>query len=337
VSAARDFWLASGHHLLDRDAAGRLSVTDEFFKAYLARPELVPPGDACAAERRLHAALLAAPRRMVTSAEIAAISDEDARENWQMMIAWRDHLAGHDTLEAAYLDIVRRGIRFPQLFLDQLVNLILRNILSDCGDAFVVRAAELLFRPQKLRAGNGVVIASDAEITPASGPHPESPLYLLLGVQTAGDVELLGEANAASYWARSDRFDMALDLWSGGRGAAALAEVMTRWLSHLLGIDVAIEPLARLDGVAFTWYVGLDTEASRIGELLWNDEALDDTTRSHLVGLYRLTFADPSVMMEKTRGEPVYLLAATTADGVLRLKPQNLIAGLPIRLEEGVH
>jgi hypothetical protein len=47
VSALRDFWLSCGHHLLDRDAAGKLLVTDEFLKAYLARPELVPPPEAC--------------------------------------------------------------------------------------------------------------------------------------------------------------------------------------------------------------------------------------------------------------------------------------------------
>ena len=46
----KDFWLSSGHHLLDRDERGHLVVTDEFLKAYLARPELLPPADACAAE-----------------------------------------------------------------------------------------------------------------------------------------------------------------------------------------------------------------------------------------------------------------------------------------------
>ncbi len=46
MSARRDFWLSSGHHLLDRDADGRLLVTDEFLKAYLARPELLPPPEA---------------------------------------------------------------------------------------------------------------------------------------------------------------------------------------------------------------------------------------------------------------------------------------------------
>jgi hypothetical protein len=337
VRAAPDFWLSSGHHLLDRDAAGWLTVTDAFLKAYLARPELVPPDDACAAERGLHAALLADPRRTVASAEIAAIADADARENWQVMIGWRDHLLSHETLEAAYLTIARRSIRFPHIFIDQLVHLILRGMLEDCDDVLVVRAAELLFRPQKVRASDGFLIASDAEKAPASSPHPESPLYLLLGVQTPADVELLTEANAKDYWTRSDRFDMALDLSAGQRGTAALADVMTRWISHLLAVDVAIEPLPRLDGVEFPWYVGLDAEASRIGEMLWNGELLDDTTRHHLVGLYRLTFADPSHMMEKVRGEPVYLLAATTADDVLRMKPQNLIVGLPIHHEEVVH
>ena len=53
-----DFWLSCGHHLLDRDDGGGLLVTDEFLKAYLARPELAPPPDACIAERTLHAATI---------------------------------------------------------------------------------------------------------------------------------------------------------------------------------------------------------------------------------------------------------------------------------------
>jgi hypothetical protein len=337
LRASRDFWLSSGHHLLDRDATGWLELSDEFLKVYLARPELVPPSDACAAERRIHAALLADPRQLIALPDIACIADADARENWQMMIAWRDHLKSHETLEAAYLDIARGSVRFPQIFIDQLVHVILRNILDDCEDAFVVRAAELLFRPQKLRSGDGILIAGDAETPSKPGRHPESPLYLLLGVQTEADAEWLDETNAGSYWARSDRFDMALDLTFGQRGSAALGDVMARWISHLLAIDVAIEPLAELRNVPFSWYVGLDAEASRIGEALWNGDHLDDAARAHLAGLYKLTFADPSHMMEKVRGEPVYLLAATTVDGVLRLKPQNLIVGLPIHHEEAVH
>ena len=42
-------------------------------------------------------------------------------------------------------------------------------------------------------------------------------------------------------------------------------------------------------------------------------------------------------MIEKVRGEPVYILAAATADDILRLKPQNLVTGLPIRQTEVVN
>src|SRR5580704_1295996 len=135
-----DFWLSCGHHLLDRNAAGRLLVTDEFLKAYLARPELVPPPEACAAERGLHDALLRDPQQAVAAARVAAIADADARENWEMMIAWRDHLVKHRTLEAAYLEIVRRNIRFPHVLMGHLMQPILRNMLEGCEDAFMLRA-----------------------------------------------------------------------------------------------------------------------------------------------------------------------------------------------------
>ena len=65
------------------------------------------------------------------------------------MLAFRDHLIGHRTIEAAYLDIVRRGIKVPHLFINQLVHVILRNALDDCDDPYVLRAAELFFRPQR--------------------------------------------------------------------------------------------------------------------------------------------------------------------------------------------
>jgi hypothetical protein len=147
----------------------------------------------------------------------------------------------------------------------------------------------------------------------------------------ASEVDMLDDATAASYWERSDRFDMALDLTAGQRGLVALGAVVRRWLSHLLAIDVAIEPLSELRDVPLAWYVGLDSEATRIGDTLWNDSDLDGETRSRLVGLFRLTFRNPEDMIEKVRGEPVYLLAAMTADEVLQLKPQNLVTGLPIR------
>jgi hypothetical protein len=337
LSNGRDFWLSCGHHLLDRDATGKLLVTDEFLKAYLARPELVPPPEACAAERNLHDALLRDPRQPVEASQVAAIADVDARENWEIMIAWRDHLVKHRTLEAAYLEIVRRNIKFPHIFFGQLIQAILRNALDDCDDAFILRAAEMFFRPQKLAIQEGSVTAIDEETESLLGRQLRSPLVALLGLPAIDEVDILDDATADSYWERSDRFDMALDLSAGQRGLAALSDVVRCWLSHLLAIDVSIELSTELRDAPLSWYVGLDSDATRIGDAMWIGGDLDDAMRARLIGLYRLTFRNPADMIEKVRGEPVYLLAAMTADEVLRLKPQNLLTGLPIRHEEAVN
>jgi Family of unknown function (DUF6352) len=331
-----DFWLACGHHLVDRDAGGGLRITDEFLKAYLARPELAPPADGSPAERALHATVLAEPRRPVTPAQIAAIADHDARENWQVMLAFRAQLLQHSTLEAAYLDIVRHNRKVPHIFLNQIVQLILRNILDGNDDAFVLRAAELCFRPQRLALHESALIAADEETLAGLGGRPPSPLVSMLGLPAAAEIDVLTEDNAADYWRRSDLFDLALDLTAGRRGHDALAEVVKRWIAHLLGLEVAVEPLQALQDAAFSWYVGLDAEGTRLCDALWQGEDLEDAAQASVVGLYRLMFADPSVMLEKVRGEPVYLMAAMTADKVLRLKPQNLITGLPLRQLEAV-
>jgi hypothetical protein len=337
VSAARDFWLASGHHLLDRDAAGNLPVSDQFLKAYLARPEILPPPEACPAERQLHDALLKDPRRPVEASRVAAIADADARENWQVMIDWRDHLVTHGTLESAYLAAIRRSIRFPNAFIGHLTQAILRNALDGCEDAFTLRAAEMFFRPQKLAMEEDSIIAIDEETASLLDRPVRSPLTALLGLRSTTDIDMLSDLTAPSYWERSDRFDMALDMAAGRRGLAALGDVVVHWISHLLAIDVVVEPLAELNNEPWSWYVGLDSEATRIGDSIWNGNDLDDATRAKLVGLFRLTFLDPANMIEKVRGEPIYLLAAATADDILRLKPQNLLTGLPIRRAEAVN
>ena len=64
----REFWVASGHHLTRRADHGGLVATPELIMAYLARPELMPPADACDAERDLHASLMADPLRTVSAA-----------------------------------------------------------------------------------------------------------------------------------------------------------------------------------------------------------------------------------------------------------------------------
>jgi len=321
-----DFWLSCGHHLTDRGAGGGLLVSNEFLKAYLARPELNPPEEACAAERRLHGALLADPRRRVDPAEIERIADADARENWALMIAFRDHLLRHPTLEAGYLDLMRGKVgNTPPLFLNQLVHVILRNVLDGCDDPFVLRAAELLFRPQRLTLQEGALIVADEETIAGIGAAPLSPLVSMLGIPAAAQIDILTEDNEQSYWSRSDRFDMALDLSVGRRGAAALGTVIAQWVRHMLSLEVAVEPLSEMRDVPLTWYVGLDAEGTRIGDALWRGDALDEMTRSRVAALFRLTFANSGTV------DAVYLILAMNAEKQLRVKPQNLLTGLPAR------
>jgi hypothetical protein len=333
----RDFWLSCGHHLLDRDEGGGLLVTDEFLKAYFARPELAPPPEACTVERTLHAALLADPRRPVSAKDIAALADADARENWALMIAFRDRLLRHRTLEAAYLAMVRDGLAgTPPIFLNQLVHVILRNVLDGCEDPLQLRAAELFFRPQVATLHEGSLLAADEETISGTGTTPLSPLVSMLGLPAASDIEVLGEENAASYFGRSDQFDMALDLTAGRSGLAALARVIERWVRHVLAVEVALEPLTEVHEAVLSWYVGLDSEGTRIGDLLWNGEPLDEATRGRVVGLFALTFRDPAVIAEPVGDNPVYLILAMSSDRIVRLKPQNLVTGLPIRHLEAV-
>jgi hypothetical protein len=328
----KDFWLSCGHLLTDRDAGGGLVVTDELLKAYLARPELRPPPEACLAERRLYDALFGEPRRRIMADEIAAIADADAQQNWELMIAFRDRLLHHKTLETAYLDLVRHGVGdTPPLFLDQLVHVILRNVLDGCQDPFVLRAAELLFRPQRMTVHEGSLIAADAEMIAGSRAVPLSPLVSMLGIPAGAEIDVLVDDNASTYWARSDLFDMGIDLTAGRRGLAALGEVMSRWVRHMLSVEVKIEPLTEMRDVEFTWYVGLDAAATRIGNALWNGDALDDEIRSSLVGLYRLRFSGAVDTAETIKGAPVYLILAMSPDKILRMKPQNLLTGLPVR------
>lgn len=311
-------------------------ATDEFLKVYLARPELTPPPEACVAERTLHAALLAEPRRAVPAGEVAAIADADARENWQVMLAFRDHLTGHRTIEAAYLDIIRRGIKVPHLFINQLVHVILRNALDDCDDPYVLRAAELMFRPQRMTLHEGSLIAADEEAISGKSDTPVSPLVSMLGIPAEAEIDVMNDDNAEHYFDHSDQFHVALDLTGGRRGLQALSSAIARWVGHLLGVEVEVEPLTEMRETKLSWYVGLDTEGTKIGDALWNGEDLDEATQARVVGLFQLAFRDPDVVTEKVKGEPVYLILAMDKDKVLRLKPQNLVTGLPIKHLEAV-
>lgn len=331
----KDFWFACGHHLLDRDEAGRLLVTDAFLKAYFARPELLPPDSACETERRLHHELLMHhPRRPVTKEEIAAMDDADARENWTFMIEFRDLLLSSPNLEAAYLALARGGAgSTPPIFMNQLAQAVLRNALDGEHDPFVLRAAELFFRPQRATFHEGTILLADAESVELHEQNRHaSPLLAMLGGPAVTELDILTESNAENYFARSDAFDMVLNLGGDGRARRALATAMRAWIRHLVAVEVEIEPVDRIEDDNWTWFIGLDAEATRICNALWNGQELDADTAERIIALFRLGFSDPREAPPEVGARPVWLVLAMTPDRTIRMKPQNLVAGLPHRV-----
>lgn len=332
----REFWVASGHHLTRRADHGGLVATPELIMAYLARPELMPPDDACAAERSLHQGLLADPLRAVSKADLAAIADADARENWTFMMAFRDRLLAAPSLEAMYVGLARNGAgELPPIFLAQICHLILRNALEGCDDPYVLRAAELFYRAQKAAVHDGTLLLADAEVVEAQHEAQQdlhaSPLTAMLQPQPAfGEIDVMDDANAWTYWSRSDAHAMAMNLGGNPKARDGLCRVIERWVAHLLGLAVTVEAVSAIEDRDWRWFVGLDSEGTRIGNALWNGETPGGKAIEQIAALMRLTFADPRFVDRRVGDKPIYLILAMDRDRVVRLKPQNLVAGLPL-------
>ena len=331
-----DFWNESGYHLLHRDADGRLAVTDDFLRAYLARPEMAPVEESCPAERALHARLVQAPGRPVAEAEVAALADPDAAENWRVWLAFRDRLIAGGTLEAAYLALFREGARgVPGLFLDQLVHAILRGVLEGTPSALRARAGELLFRGQTASVEGGRVRLADAETVEmyaASGGFGSLGRLVVEAGTAPRSVELdvLDERTQHEYWARAGRHDTVLDITFGAAGLDALARVLEAWVAHFLAVTVSIQPVRTIRDERWVWHVGLDAEGSAILNDLYRGAAVEEERLARVLALFRLEFADPAAMRADIAGRPVYLALAMTPDRRLRLKPQNLLVNLPL-------
>lgn len=347
-----DFWPGSGYADTQRDVRGWLVPNDGFVRSLLARPELALVPESCPAEVALHDALQAAPLRPVPTAELAAFEDDDARENYTVFLRFRDGLRQAGTLEAYYLQLMRSGaVDVPAVFVDAVVQALLRNVLDDCADAFEARAAEMLFRPQRITLQEGQMLAGDRDtldmLHETAGLGDVGRLLRQSGVlQPTAQVQVLSADNAAQYWQASDRYLFLLDLTheltqdlSHGltlkltharSGLKALARVLERWVAHLLGVQVQIEPAHQISDAAWRWHVGLDVESTAILNDLYQDRPVETERMQRLVSLFKLTFVDPSEMRADVVGKPVYLGLATNAEGVVRIKPQNLLLNLPI-------
>ena len=332
----RDYWPSCGWRLLDHDPQGRLVVTDDFLRHLLARPELAPVPESCAAEQAVHAQLVGDPRGAVSDAQLAAIEDVDVRANYTVWLRFRQRLLAWPTLEASYLAIFRGQVDVPPLLVHQLTQVLLRQILGDTAPALEARAAEMLFRPQRIAVqDDGQVMAGDEEaverLAVAGSFGAIGELLRQGGVPLReAELDVLNEDSAEAYWSRSEAHDLVIALHHGQPALTALCRVLERWVRHRLGVAVRLEVEREIDDDQWVWHVGLDAQASAVLNALYQGQDVEPERMARMLCLFRLTFEEPGVMRPEVAGRPVYLAMAMDEGRMLRLKPQNLLLNLPL-------
>ena len=330
-----DFWKSAGLHLVTRDEQGWLTVTDDFLRAYITRPEIHPVEESCANEHQLFEKLMANPRLEISDDELAAIADADARENYRILLEFRDHLIRCKTLETAYFELFSGNQKnFPPIFIDQMVHLILRNILTEVSDPFQLRAAELFFRKQVVSIGEDQVMLADHEIVTMKGIQGKEGASQLLATSstetTEVSIDVLTEGNKDLYWNRSDNFDLSVDFSFTSLAQDALGRVIDAWIKHFLNIATRVQSVQSIVDEKWTWHIGCDQESMVILNALYEGKDVPEEQLYNIIALYRMEFLDPNVVKESVRGKPVYLAVSMNLQKHVVFKPQNLLTNLPL-------
>jgi hypothetical protein len=310
-------------------------VTDDFLRAYYLRPEIHPVEESGEGELRLHESLMREPHRAITPAELDAIEDQDARDNYRVILKFRQKLLDAGTVEGCYMSLFKAPIDIPPMFLDQLAHVILRNLLDGSDDALRLRAAEVFFREQKATVQDGHVLLADLETVEmhASGNRYGSIGRLIVEAQgdlAKVDLDVLDRANAAIYWERESRHDTVISLTYGRAALDALCRVIEAWVLHFFETKVTVKPVRKIDEPRWAWHIGLDVESTAILNELWAGTEIEHGRMRNLLAIFALQFEDPAAMRADIAGRTVYL-ALACEEGVVRMKPQNLLTNLPVR------
>lgn len=330
-----DLWPSCGFRLLARTGEGRLRVTDDYLRFYYMRPELAPLAESGAEERALHAALMAEPRRAVGEREIEALPDADLRENYRVMLRFRDKLLAAPTLEAFYGSLFRKDVAVPPDFVYHTAQVIVRSLLEGTQDGLEARAGELFFRRQRASVNEGAIMLADAEtveLHATSGGFGSIGRLLREG-QTAprtAELDVLDEGGASHYFDRDERFDTVLAFNPGHPGTLAFTRLIERWVAHFHGVRTTVKSVREIPDDEWLWHVGLDVEASAVLNEIYNGGEVDEERMKRVIGLFRMDFRDPVVLRPEMAGAPVFLGLAIAPDGTLRMKPQNLLLNLPL-------
>ena len=322
-----DFWLTSGWHLLDKDRSGCLVPTEDFMRAYFYRPEVAPIEESCEAEIELHKKLVEAPFVKVEKRDLDLIKDKDVVFNYEVILKFREFLSNYATLEAAYLAISRgQSINFPPLFVDQLVQIILRNILNENSFALQVRASELFFRTQVVTIAEDEIMVADEAVVQLQAEQKN--IDTNKPNQLEVDIDILRESSADNYWERSDKFDTSIDLAYTKPGLDALARVIEKWIFHFLSIEVSVQPMQKIEDDKWSWHLGLDSDATSILNDLYEGADVSEDRLKQILCLFKLEAKDG--FKEPMLGKPVYVGLAMGQKSIIKFKPQNLLTNLPL-------
>ena len=322
-----DFWLTSGWHLLDKDKSGCLVPTEDFMRAYFYRPEVAPIEESCEAEIELHKKLVEAPFIKVEKRDLDLIKDKDVIFNYEVILKFREFLSNYATLEAAYLAISRgQSINFPPLFVDQLVQIILRNILNENSFALQVRASELFFRTQVVTIAEDEIMVADEAVVQLQAEQKN--IDTNKPNQLEVDIDILRESSADNYWERSDKFDTSIDLAYTKPGLDALARVIEKWIFHFLSIEVSVQPMQKIEDDKWSWHLGLDSDATSILNNLYEGVDVSEDRLKQILCLFQLEAKDG--FKESMQGKPVYVGLAMGQKSIIKFKPQNLLTNLPL-------
>ncbi len=334
-----DFWKSSGFHLLALNQQGHLDVTADFIRAYLTRPEIHPIDESCENEIATFEKLMADPFVKIDDAEIAKFADEDARENYHVVLGFKEMLTRGGTIENAYLNLMKSGdIKIPPVFIDQMVAVILRNILSHCHDPIRVKVAEIFYREQNVSTDEGRLMLADEEIVEmfakTGGAGGLGQLLVESNTPTPSiELDVLSEDNKEIYWPRSDKFDTVIDFRFTQPALDAFARVIEAWIKHFYQLEVRCQPRQSIDDEKWAWHIGLDAVSTKLLNTLYEEKSLSFEELNQIVALFRLEIIDQNAVELSLRGRPVYLGLAMTNANKVQMKPQNLLLNLPLARE----
>jgi len=287
-------------------------------------------------ELALHASLMAEPRRGISEAEIDAVEDEDARDNYRVVLRFRERLLAAGTLEGAYLALFKSGsVDLPPLFIEQMAHVILRSILEGTEDPLRLRAAEVFFRDQKLNLQDSTILLADLETVEmhAAGNQYGSIGRLIVEAQTSlksVELDVLDRDNAGLYWERESRYDTVISINHGRAALESFCRVIEAWVEHFHGIAVRVRPLSRIDEPRWAWHIGLDAASTGMLNDLFEGVEVDPGRMRRLLSLFRMDFENASDMRTEIAGRPVYMALSANEEDVVRMKPQNLLVNLPL-------